>query len=199
MNRLSTFLVALTLPIFAGCASVTYTPPSHDNAPTNYSAVLNQTFDQVWTSLINYSANNFFSIDNYEKDSGLITLGFGAATPSDYIKGGWYKYGRAEGEFVDMLTRNRNGKLNGRMNIVVSPLSPHTTQVTIKARYIFKIPPNDRFPAETWVFDSGTCSTTPSCEHAPEKGPRTRTLCPTYKAERAILEALRHQLKKGKL
>jgi len=35
---------------------------------------INKGFDEVWTSLIEYSASSFFAIDNFEKDSGLMTL-----------------------------------------------------------------------------------------------------------------------------
>ena len=194
MNFVRVAVTLLAVAFLAGCGKVTYTAPIHSNNMKNYSVTIDKPFEDVWKSLIQYSASTFFAIDNYEKDSGLITLDFGSSNPSHYVTGGHFTVSAPgasfDGDYVQFFEMYRGGKLDGRMNIVVLPEGDDKTTVTVNARYIFKIPPKQQVPGQTWTFDSGSCSTV--FVPMPAAGtPPTRTICPTYKAEQAIMDALK--------
>jgi hypothetical protein len=173
-----------------GC-SATYRPPTPGEAALHSQVVANP-FDVVWSNLIQYAGGTFFGIEHFEKASGLITLSFGSADPSEFVTGGYFKSTAFEGDYVDYLARFWNGHLDGKMNIVVRDLGDGTSQVTVNARYVFSasFPASTYVPAEnlTWSFESGRCATLEVMNRSPGTPP-TRTLCPTYKAERAIISA----------
>lgn len=204
MNRvvLSILLLILLLATFVGCVSVkaTYKPPVEDNAKSKFSRIVNKPFNQVWDALINYSAGTFFGIDNFEKASGLLTLSFGASNAKEYVTGGYWKtdmrYGvnelHFEGDYVEYLTMYQNGELSGKMNIVVRSIDENSTQVTVNARYVFSshtTDANNRNYSNTWNFNTGVCDEV-TVSNATQGTPPTRKICPTYKAENAILKAL---------
>lgn len=91
MNTIKNVLVLLLSLLILGCVSAKYTPPIVDNSHENYSRTINKSFDDTWKALIQHSASTFFGIENFEKESGLITLSFGASNPSDFITGGHWK------------------------------------------------------------------------------------------------------------
>ncbi len=94
-----------------------------------------------------------------------------------------------EGDYVDYLVKYAQGKLQGKMNIVVTEIDSMHTRVTIKARYIFTAIAPHTNNQETWSFDSGGYDAHEVTSHTigTEK---SRTLAPTYKAEKAILDAI---------
>jgi len=204
MKKLMYILIIfiLTTALFQSCVSVSavYNPPIEDKALNKYSKTITKSFDEVWDALINYSARTFFGIDNFEKESGLLTLSFGASNPEEYVTGGYWKtdvvYGanqlHFEGDYVEYLSIYQNGTLTGKMNIVVNRINESSTQVIVNARYVFSISAvdaNGRTQNNTWSFNTGECEEL-RISNATKGTPPTRTLCPTYKAENAILQAL---------
>jgi len=185
------FLLALCGLSF-GCMSASYVAPDTASpAIQNYTRVIDKSFDQTWSALIQYAGSAFFGIDNFEKQSGLLTLSFGASRPSDFITGGHWKASgvvRFDGDYVDYCVKYLNGALQGKMNIVVVALEPNKTKVTVKARYIFTAG-NSETGIDTWSFDSGGWDTR-TVSRAAAGTSDSRTLMPTYKAEKAILDAL---------
>jgi len=188
--------------ILSSCVSISaiYKPPTQENLKSNYSKIIDKNYDDVWNALINYSASTFFGIENFEKESGLLTLSFGASTPQDYITGGYWKtdlvYGanqlHFEGDYVEYLSIYQNGSLIGKMNIVVKKITDNSTQVIVNARYVFTsngTDANGRNYSNTWSFNTGECKEV-AVSNATKGTPPIRTICPTYKAENAILEAL---------
>jgi len=182
----------LSIILIIGCASANYVAPTHVNNLNNYSRIIEKSFDETWQRLIEYSASTFFSIDNFEKESGLITLSFGSSNPSRFVTGGQWEANwgtnHFSGDYVDFLNQHYNGTLNGKMNIVVSKINENKTKVTVNARYIFNVPATNNSNALTWSFDSGNCGTirvNAISGTSPE-----RTICPTYKAENDILKSL---------
>ena len=186
----------------SSCVSVkaVYKPPVQDTSLNKYSKIINKTYSEVWDGLINYSASTFFGIENFEKESGLLTLSFGASSPQDYITGGYWKtdivYGiqelHFEGDYVEYISLYQNGNLSGKMNIVVKKINDNSTQVIVNARYVFSssvFDVNGRNHSNTWSFNTGGCKEV-AITNATVGTPPTRTICPTYKAENAILSAL---------
>ena len=199
MKKILRALLTICFVIFiSGCVSATYEKPSHINEKDKYSVVLQRDFDTVWKQLIQYSAGTFFAIDNYEKDSGLITLSFGSSNPSKFVTGGhWSMKGARpfEGDYVDYLSQFYNGTLKGKMNIVVISESSTKTMVKVNARYIFTIPAiREQYvnvPMQSWSFDTGSCDTVNISSAAQGTGTAQRTICPTYKAEHAVINGIK--------
>jgi hypothetical protein len=188
-------ILLVCLGIFlVGCATGTYAPPMHSADKTKYSIELDKPFDTVWQDLIQYAAGTFFAIDNYEKDSGLITLSFGSNDPAQFITGGqWTAKNLSQsysGDYVDFLHRYHGATLEGKMNIVVMAIDENRTRVQVNARYIFSAPPVQNVPGTVWSFDTGSCGTSQVFNPVQGTG-NTRTICPTYKAEEAVLSALK--------
>ena len=74
----------------SACATV---PPATYTAPTpkDYSNTItvNRDFSQTWENLIGYASQTFFAIENFEKDSGLLTLSFGSGNVSRFVDCGY--------------------------------------------------------------------------------------------------------------
>jgi|GEM_PF-2273283 len=206
MKKVMMYTLCMAIVFISSCAiysaNVTYLKPEQDFDENNYSVVLDKTFDEVWSKLIEYSASTFFSIENYEKASGLITLNFGVSTPSDFITGGFWEVNWKNnytgekssftGDYVDYLVKRYNAKLSGKMNIVVLNIAENKTKVIVKARYIFTS--DDSYSAdEIYSFDTGnSCTHTSYTPYNKEQdADKSRTICPTYKAENAIINALK--------
>jgi len=184
-----------------GCSiSAIYKPPEENLNPINYSRVINKSFDDTWDALINYSAGTFFGIENFEKESGLITLSFGASNPEEFITGGHWKldYVRGattihfDGDYVEYCSVYQNGTLNGKMNIVVNEIDSTNSKITVNAKYVFtaeQILESGQSYTNTWSFNSGSCDEIAPA-NATKGTPPTRTICPTYLAEESILQAI---------
>ena len=196
-NTFSSVLILITTLFIAGCAtmSASYTPPlgSHVNT-ANYTRVINKPFDDVWKALIQHSASTFFSIDNFEKDSGLITLSFGSSTPSEYVDGGQWTASNFTGKYVDYLETIGQTSLDGKMNIIVMPINEKQTQVTVRARYIYSLKVRDASGRHgydnMWSFDTGGSDSVKVGHPAMGTTSATRTMKPTYKAEGEILKGI---------
>lgn len=196
INRL--FLAVLLMSPM-GCVSGSYTPPSQSSYSN--SIVVQQSFDETWESLISYASASFFGIENFEKESGLLTLSFGADDAEPYIDCGRFQFNAGannfNGPYVQWAQLNNNATLDGRMNLRVRRLSSARSEVTVNARYIFSTPAMvfgtgiyaQRVPPVTWSFDSGS-SDTNTVPNPVAGTPNTRTCVPTGRAEREILNAL---------
>lgn len=180
--------------MLSGCATGLYYPPEPlTPPPVKNDATTNKSFDTAWSTLIDHASSNFFSIDNFEKASGLITLSFSAADAGKYIDCGRMTaeaMGRKIDEPYADYMANRNGaRLTGKMNIVVKSLGPTTTQIKVNTRYVFTAPATARSQANTWAFDTGGESTivvsSPLANTAP-----TRTCRPTHVIEKSIIDAI---------
>jgi len=204
----SVIIVFITLFIASASASAVYTPPAQNNSEKQFSKIINKPYDEVWDNLINYAASTYFGIENFEKESGLLTLSFGASNPEEYITGGYLKVDikninesrHFEGDFVKYHALYNSVSLIGKMQIVVKKKNEIATQVIVNAKYVFtinqKILTNSgsnlyyAYVPETWSFNSGNCGETIMA--FPEDGTApNRIICPTYKAENAILNALK--------
>lgn len=174
------------LLLLVGCTA-TYAPPVQtDFDPSMKTRVVDKSFDETWQTLIEYAAGTFFGLDNYEKDSGLLTLSFGASNPSQFIDGGSWKSQspRFEGTYVDYVATYLGGRLDGKMNIVVTPVDAEHTRVTVNARYVF-----GATSGMAWVFDTGGSATVVPSNQALGTT-NSRTIVPTHYAEQMILSAL---------
>jgi hypothetical protein len=145
MTRILTIIALLfATPMLAACVSAAYAPPTAQYKPQKIFYV-NKKFDEAYKELVSVLASTFFAIDNFEKDSGLITLSFVAAGDiSEYIDCGSYNYENTsltppiifKGKYEDFLVQYRGAKLQGRMNVVMKPDGDKTILI-INSRYVF--------------------------------------------------------------
>lgn len=201
-NMFRFVLATIIILTLSSCVSVSaiYNPPDQNSLMSSYTKIVQKNFDETWDQLINFAAGTFFGIDNFEKESGLLTLSFGTSNPQEYITGGYWKADiqagfrelHFEGDYVEYLTTYQNGSLTGKMNIVVKEVDDNSTKIVINARYVFTAYVIDQNGAEysnSWMFNSGNCGEI-AVSNRIEGTPPTRMLCPTYKAEKTILDAI---------
>jgi len=184
-------ILILLLILLCGCATtnyVDYVPPS-DIEEEIMSTTIDRDFDTVWTSIIDHISSTFFSIDNFERASGLITVEFGASNPEEFVNCGQFTASWTEnyqsydfnGTYTEFISIYRRGSLSGRMNITAREISDNQTQVRVNARYILTA------DSGTWSFDSGSSASI----NVSQTSNSIRTCNPTYKAESSILDAVR--------
>jgi hypothetical protein len=187
-------LIVPAIVMLSACASTAnYTKPAETNSP-DYDRTVDASFDKTWNALIDYASSNFFSIDNFEKDSGLMTLSFGSSDPDTYIDcGQWnaqwtnpqtYQRQSYNGSYARYLQQRFTTTFTGKMNITVREITSEQTRVRVNARYILA-----STGGNTWSFDSGS-SATISVSNATRGIGANRTCRPTYAAEKAILGAI---------
>ena len=143
--------------------------------------IINSNYETVWSNLIEYSASTFFAIDNFEKDSGLITLDFGSQSPGQFVDCGTVEKSSGQISIVEVFDKEGNPQLAGSMNIIVKKITPDQTKVKVKARYVFSY--QNRVDKEVWAFDTGGSDTQ-------KFGVWTVTCQPTHKAEETIIEGI---------
>lgn len=199
MRRIG-LLILITF-LLAACGGVRgdYSPPAARDYTNSVSVT--KGYDDAWEDLIAYTSQSFFSIDNFEKDSGLLTLSFGADRPSRYIDCGAFQATGSginfNGSYVDFLQQYNGAELDGKMNLRVRRMDALHTEVTVNARYLFSTPASvvgsgryaQTIPANNWVFDSRSQATV-SVTNAMDGTNNTRTCQPTGLAEREILQAV---------
>ena len=149
------------------------------------SRVVDKNFDDTWSALIAYAGTSFFSIDLFEKSSGLMSLNFSYSNPDEFINGGYYRNEGIplhDGSYISYLTKNYSTSFTGKMNIVVQAIDDNSTKISVNARYIFNV--SGQFAESgTWSFDtSGSATRIISNEE--------RKMIPTFKAEKTILDTL---------
>jgi hypothetical protein len=179
---------------FAGCISTRYVAPETSAIPSEYySRVIDKPFDQTWSALMQYAGSAYFDIQQFEKQSGLLVFSFGTPIPSEYISGGHFKVTgnmQFDGDFVDFCVKHHGGYLEDRMNVIVTPVDSGRTRVVARVHYVFTCSVSET-GMDSWSFESGTSDTHDAERVITELSQRkTRTLMPTYKAERALLDAV---------
>ncbi len=189
-------IALLTVFLFGGCMATRYDPPPAATIPTEtYSRIIDKPFDKTWGALIKYTGSTYFDIFQSDRQSGLLVLSFGAPVPSQYITGGHWKVSTDkrvvfEGDYVDYCVQSRGGYLEDRMNVIVTPIDSTRTKVTARVHYVFMCG-SPESGTDSWSFESGTSDTHDSRDVINSVGQRkTKTLMPTYKAERELLDAV---------
>jgi hypothetical protein len=152
MRRL---LVITLLPLMTGCISghIDFAPPP---TPTvENSIVIHAPEAVVWDAVIPEIAKSYFTINNIERDSGLINLSY-SGQPELYVDGGTvtsvitgvfagarYSFGGTDstatfrafinGQVVDV---QRSVILEGKANMILENESPVSCKLTITVHYV---------------------------------------------------------------
>lgn len=188
-------LISVFVIFINACASssATYKLPASTSSE-KFTLTVNKDFETTWKAIIDHISSTFFSIENFEKDSGLITVSFGQGDPKEFIDCGWWdvkwtdqnlRSSEFHGPYAEYLRQYLSASLTGKMNISARPVSPNQSQVRVNARYIFTAKGN------SWVFDSGSSASISVNNANKSAGPPIRTCKPTYKAERQILNQVK--------
>ena len=181
--------------LFTGCVIATfYTAPDTLSVPLEYySRVIDKPFDQTWSALLQYTGSAYFDIQQCEKQSGLFVLSYTGSKPGDFVTGGRVKLSGAmhfDGDYVDYCVVDRGGFLENKVNVFVVPVDSSKTKVTVRVHYVFSCG-NPDGGSDVWTFDTGTSDTRDERYVDLQPGQtKARTMVPTYKAERGILDAL---------
>ena len=139
-------------------------------------------YDAAWTGLIDHVARTSFTIDAFEKESGLLTLRFGETDIARFVDcGTWLKNGRS----LPYAGRTDQGlKLNGRMNIRVQERAAGFTDIRIDSLYVLR---NDS--GNVWQFTTNDRSVIDV--EKPAQGTISRRTCQSsHEAERLILTGI---------
>jgi hypothetical protein len=182
IRRSCTPLAMVAVMLLAGCATPqwSYAPPA-PLAELQNVRVVNATYDRTWTALIDFVSDTFFTIEGFEKESGLLTLGFASGDASRFVDCGLLRYGeQAEptpyGEVVQLGVR-------GRMNLFVERLAPEQTRVRVTARY--------EVSGQDLKFDFTSTSRDEKRSRRPMPGTHPMRICqPNHAAEREVLRAI---------
>jgi hypothetical protein len=180
------FLTVALIGLLSGCAAPSSKPPSA-SAPREYidgnSITIRKGFDEVWQGLIEHLSANYFAIDKFEKDSGLIILSFGAGSARKFVDCGEVILPKINysGPTLNWLESMRPVLLDGKMNIFVKRSSNLVSQVNINTRYIV----NYREPLASYMWSFDTAGS-----DVQKIGDIFITCKPTYEAEKSIISAM---------
>ena len=162
MKKLIVVLFLGSSLMLMGCAAKTdiqYSPPSQNEGKN--SRVYSHNVEQVWDAAIKAVGEQFFVLDNIERDSKIITLSFSSQDPNSFVdcgkftvtnsggmsgKGVTSYYGaqsRAEFLVADDTPHpkpsSRTTSLSGKSNILVSSEGTTKTKVSVMTRYVLDV------------------------------------------------------------
>ncbi len=124
----------------AGCApSLVYRSALDSGPPPETTIVVEQSFDDTWSALMDLLTTSFADIELLERNSGFIRTDF-AGDAASYADCGqienapnpWRGDGTYSGPYATWL--NVNGGFKARINIVAKELDPQRTQVRVHAQ-----------------------------------------------------------------
>ncbi len=177
-----------------------YVPPNTDDTNFKNSVITNKSFDETWTSVIDFVNDSFFKIENLEKDSGLVTLSFGSKETENFIDCGEFEYTlfftgeEFKGSYIDYAKSGLLAILEAKMNINIQKIDNESTKISIKTNYTYStqhaLGYYDPKLNQTYSFESGGYQTIDVIN--PIKGSiPTRTCKSTNFAETAIFNAIK--------
>ncbi len=177
-----------------------YVPPNIDNTNFKNSTISNKNFDETWNSLIDFVNDSFLKIENLEKDSGLLTLSFGAKEAEKFIDCGDFEYTLFftgedfKGSYIDYAKSGLLAVLEAKMNINIEKIDNESTKISINTNYRYStqhaLGYYDPKLNQTYSFESGGYQTIDVIN--PIKGSiPTRTCKSTNFAENAIFNVIK--------
>ncbi len=197
IQKLSRFPIPKVWPIMvpllmAACTSTVVTPPPPVYAPpaprqpATFEVISSGDFDATWRALVEYTAGTSFSIDEFERESGLMTLSFSPSDPSTVVECGyWQQSGKPPLPYLDRI----NMTLDTRTNLIVQPIGTFQTRIRANTLYIlrdesgnvYQFTTNQRATIEPRNRTVGTV--------------RTRTCQATHEGEQSFVAGVRRALR----
>ena len=177
-----------------------YVPPNIDDTNFKNSVITYKNFDETWTSIIDFVNDSFFKIENFDKDSGLLTLSFGSKEPENFIDCGDFEYTlfftgeEFKGSYIDYVKSGLLAVLEAKMNINIEKIDNESTKISINTNYTFStqhaLGYYDPNLNQTYSFVSGGYQTIDVINPISGSIP-TRTCKSTNFAENAILNVIK--------
>jgi len=152
-------IFAIPFLLLLGACSVNVSQPTTQLKQDPNEITINQNFDDTWEDMVEYISTSYFGIESFEKDSGLLTLSFGAENPGRYIDCGMISGPNFKGQTTEVgnLGRGAYHQLEGRMNVFINSQNPNVTTVRVTARYVYTL--NDGAFNQVWAFNTNTSDT----------------------------------------
>lgn len=175
MKIIYALLVSASLPLLSACAPKYLAPAP--NLRSDYYKVIPVEYDEAWNAMIDYVSSTFFAIDNFEKDSGLLTLKFGDSNVANYVDCGTW-------DGSPYIQRDLGFSLNGRMNIRIKDLGNQGTGIRISTNYTLR----DN-AGNVYNFRENEPATV-TIRNATDGTPPTRTCQSNQSAEKVIISGI---------
>jgi hypothetical protein len=177
-----------------------YVPPNIDDTNFKNTVITNKNFDETWTSVIGFVSDSLFKIEKSEKDSGLLTLSFGAKEAEKFIDCGDFEYTlfftgeEFKGSYIDYAKSGLLAVLEAKMNISIEKIDNESTKLSINTNYKYStqhaLGYYDPKLNQTYSFESGGYQTIDVIN--PIKGSiPTRTCKSTNFAENEIFSIIK--------
>jgi hypothetical protein len=192
-TRYLSVLLASSFVFACGASKSNYTAPPR-NPPDQTNVSLEEKYSVVWKELIQLSSESSFSIDNYDKKSGLITLGL-SVEPDRFVDCGTIKTSGAlvarpfDGSLIGYMERGREAKmtLDGQVRITVGKTERDQTTVSVNTNYEVAAETVSGTEVVTWKFSTGGADTVTLRGSG---RPVERTCRPTHVAEQIVIEGI---------
>lgn len=183
-------VIVSILAVLASCQArrhLEYAPPAALESTPTYTKLVEAPFNEVWRALISGVGGSFFGIEEFERESGLLTLSFTSSPFSDAVTGGRlvFRYNNADkrsgeifwvghasepamninfdGDYADYVQQYLNGQFQGRANIVVAELSATRTEIIVNQRFVvtggFPGKPGAGVETVVWAWNAGESCT----------------------------------------
>jgi len=210
--------LAILIALFSACKAAgehEYTPPAQLEVLPQNARVVDASYDDVWSALTSHVGGDLFAIGQSDKDSGLLTLHFTTTPFSQAITGGQWQAtfdnsdaveGQAlwsdaegprvtiefDGDYVNYAEQYLGGVLSGSIDLTVTEVSAHRTNITADTRfslvYIAKDPATGSPTHVEYFWSSGQrCQMVTTDEDGKQV---TRTMQSTNYVEGQIQEVL---------
>lgn len=147
--------IASVLALSACAGKYDYTPP-RAYSQTQNTVTVDSSKDDVWKKLIVSLGKNFFVINNMDKESGFINISYNGdpelfvdcGVISSYVKNArgertyTFPGSRARMDYeimsdkLDLYQVRREMALEGRVNVIVQPVTDKTTSVSVNTKYV---------------------------------------------------------------
>jgi hypothetical protein len=194
------------LPLFGSVLTSCGPPGAYVPPPTpptsSFSRELPASFDQAWSAITNVAGATFFSIKNFDKASGLMTLDYSDLKVANaYIECGTMSGGMPLVSFpatrpnaVQNYMLISGLTLAGTGNITLRAVGPKRTQIQINSLYrlrAFRRTDQGNVVVSEWKFTTRDADS----EMAPVDFRNTQVTCrPSYKLEEEFLTEVEARL-----
>jgi hypothetical protein len=135
-------VVAIALLVASCGPPAVYSPPPTAST-TSFSRELNASYDTVWSAVTNVAGATFFSIKNFDKGSGLMTLDYAnLRNVGPYVECGTVSGGLQLGTFPGISPNSvlnystaKRISLSGTGNITIRSMGPRRTLIQVNSLY----------------------------------------------------------------
>jgi hypothetical protein len=166
-------------------------PPVDRSSQVSSERAYQAGFDPTWGALVDFASSRFFSIQQVEKASGLVSLSFSASPLEMYVDCGTIVInGVQEGApepYIRYAERNFGARLEGKVNVFARSPGGDATTVRVTARYMLTIPGGGA--EQVFAFDTGSGHTV-QVPNALAGTLPYRTCRPTGRIEMMVLDGI---------